>query len=53
MTTLRDYLLDLIQESVSLGGNTQNKDLTPKEWADKMDALLEEYIDYIKNRLIG
>lgn len=46
MTTLRDYLYDLVSEA----GEKALKDELDEE---AKQSLVEEYIDYIKERLVG
>lgn len=53
MTTLKDYLRDLMDEAVKLKGEYESTEMTPVEYEDSKDDLLDEYIDIIKKRIIG
>lgn len=49
MTTLKDYLSDLIDESVKIAEQTK----TQKEFEDEKEILLDSYLKIIIERIIG
>lgn len=53
MTTLRDYLNDLIVETQERLQSYADKDRYPELSNDEREELLDEYIENIKKRMIG
>lgn len=51
MTTLKDYLRDLIDEAIEIGEKGINK--KPVEIEDEKEDLLEAYMKMIVERIIG
>lgn len=52
MTTLKDYLRDLVIDSYNIGKQFVPGEKSVKDIEDELDELVEECIDNIKSRLI-
>ena len=51
MTTLKDYLRDMIEDAFVLGENAERNDIKTIE--DAKEDLLDEYLKMIIERIIG
>ncbi len=53
MTTLKDYLNDLVVEAIKKKEEHEMAEEELMTWEEAKEDLLDEYIDIIKERIIG